>query len=66
MAVGLALPAHAQSASQTLTGPDATPNLLSAGGASGATARPQGLRAWKSDLKDRTGLDFGLDYNLLG
>lgn len=62
--------AHAQPAVDTLAGPDATTSLLELD----ATAKDdvldvdaqRGFDAWKAEINARTGLAFGLDYNLLG
>ncbi len=59
-------PLAAQSARDTLAGPDATSTLLDADAAPAQAPFSRGLQGWKSDLAERTGLDFGLDYNLLG
>lgn len=69
---GYALPAQSQQldAASQLTGPDAIGNRLE----SDAADKPDildvdlqtGADAWKARLKERTGLDFGLDYNFLG
>jgi porin len=62
--------ANAQSAAQALSGPDATPNLLSFDAREKddvlAVDAQQRFDAWKADFKQRTGLDFGVDYIALG
>jgi porin len=62
--------AHAQPAVDTLAGPDATTSLLERDATEKDGAFDldvqRGFDAWKAGLKARTGLDFGLDYNLLG
>lgn len=63
--VALPLQAGAQSANATLAGPDATPSLLR----KDIPAQPSQRRSaqdWKADFGKHTGLDFGIDYNLLG
>ncbi|SDE62209.1 porin [Ruegeria marina] len=60
----------AQQVSSLLSGPDSTPNLLS----SDAQEKDdllnvdaqQGFDDWKAGIKERFGLDFGIDYNVLG
>jgi porin len=62
--------AHAQDAAEELAGPDAVSTRL----AEDAKDKPDllnideeaGLDAWKARVKNRTGLDFGVDYNWLG
>ncbi|GAA6159006.1 hypothetical protein NBRC116589_11800 [Ruegeria sp. HU-ET01832] len=62
--------AFSQSASEALSGPDATDNVLARDAAPKDdlldidAQRP--FDAWKTRLNQRTGLDFGLDYNALG
>lgn len=66
------LPSHsiAQSASDTLTGPDATPSLLASDDEEKNDVldvdRADSWGQWKDGIKERTGLDFGIDYNALG
>lgn len=70
--VGAPLPALAeqQGASSQLTGPDAVDNRLAADNTEKADVLDvdlqQGMREWKANLKERTGLDFSIDYNVLG
>jgi porin len=64
LCAGLPLAAPAQTASETLSGPDAIPVLL--GDEATGPADGAGWQTWKSGLKSRTGLDFGIDYNALG
>lgn len=64
LSAGLPASAIAQTATETLSGPDATPSLLAEEAA--GVAESLGWQAWKTDLKSRTGLDFGIDYNALG
>ena len=61
---------YAEDAAIELAGPNATANIL----ASDAENKPDaldideqaGLAEWKAGLKQRTGLDIGIDYNALG
>lgn len=59
----------AQSASN-LAGPDSTPNVLASDAEDSddllGIDKQQSWSEWKADLKERTGLDFGIDYNVLG
>ena len=61
---------HAQSASDVLAGPGSTPALLAADDQERDPVLDVNLqKSWserKASLKDRTGLDFGLDYISLG
>ena len=62
---------HATDAASQLTGPDAVVNQLTDDAQDKpdlAGTEPVGKRwdAWKAGLKERTGLDFGVDYNALG
>ena len=67
---GFAAPLHAQDAAKALAGPNAVTTRL----ADDAQDKPDLLgvdeqadfRAWKKGFKERTGLDFGFDYNALG
>jgi porin len=52
---------HAQSEIDRLAGPGSTPAQLHS---DAQTQQP--WSDWKASVKDRTGLDFGLDYNVLG
>jgi len=52
---------HAQSAGEVLAGPGSTPTLLDSDRQS-----QHRWSDWKASVKDRTGLDFGLDFNALG
>jgi porin len=52
---------HAQSAKDKLAGPGSTPAQLDSDSQS-----QHRWSDWKASVKDRTGLDFGLDYNALG
>jgi porin len=52
---------HAQSVSDRLAGPGSTPALLNS---DAQTQKP--WSDWKASVKDRTGLDFGLDFIALG
>jgi porin len=69
-ATGPSAAAEAQSASDTLSGPDATRMLLKlddeAKDALLDVDWQQAFDRWKADLKERTGFDFGIDYNALG
>ena len=60
----------AQSAGDVLSGPNSTPETLEADAEEKDDVldidRQDGFDAWKSGLKERTGLDFGFDYNALG
>ena len=61
---------HAQSKIDSLAGPDSTSALLAADDQERDTVLGvnllQSWSDWKASLKDRTGLDFGLDYIALG
>ncbi|WP_163886822.1 carbohydrate porin [Aliiruegeria sabulilitoris] len=61
---------HAQSAGDVLSGPDSTPSLLASDDQEKDDVLDVDLQnAWserKASIKDRTGLDFGFDYNALG
>ena len=52
---------HAQSASDRLAGPGSTPAQLDSDSQS-----QHRWSDWKASIKDRTGLDFGLDFMALG
>lgn len=62
--------AQADSASQLLSGPGATPDLLARDNSEKDDLLDVNVqerwKSWKEGMKDRSGLDFGLDYNLLG
>jgi porin len=73
--VALAVPSalHAQPKIDSLAGPDSTPALLAADDQERDTVLGinllQSLQSWsdlKASIKNRTGLDFGLDYIALG
>lgn len=72
LALVFCLPSYAlaQSASDTLQGPDSTQSILESDSKEKNDVLDvdlqRGLDAWKDDVKDRTGLDFGIDYNALG
>ena len=61
---------HAQEAASDLIGPDAVTSQL----ATDEKDKPDllgidaqaGFDEWKAGVKERTGLDFGIDYNSLG
>lgn len=61
---------HAQSVGDVLAGPGATPNVLArdaqdANDVLGINAQ-KSWSEWKADIKEDSGLDFGIDYNVLG
>ncbi len=61
---------QAKSAKEALSGPDSTPSLLASGSQDKNDVLDTDLlETWsdkKADLKERTGLDIGFDYNALG
>lgn len=70
LAAGSASAATSRSAGDTLTGPDATPTLLKIDEQDKDTVFglnwQRAIDDWKAGLKERTGFDFGVDYNALG
>lgn len=62
--------AQQQDAATQLTGPDAVGNRLDSDKADKPKAQEavtqKGADAWKARVKENTGLDFGIDYNVLG
>ena len=71
VAAGTVVPGlHAQEAASDLIGPDAVTSQLAADEKDkpdllGIDAQA-GFDEWKAGVKERTGLDFGIDYNSLG
>ncbi len=67
---GLPVSLHAQSAKEVLSGPDSTPSLLASDGQDKNDVLDTDLqKTWsdrKAAIKEKTGLDFGFDYNALG
>ncbi|MCR9086862.1 MAG: carbohydrate porin [Rhodobacteraceae bacterium] len=67
---GVPVSLHAQSVGDVLAGPDSTPSLLASDDEKKDDVLDVDLQySWserKASLKDRTGLDFGFDYNALG
>jgi porin len=67
--VAVPMAALAQSASD-LAGPDSTQHVLDTDAEDAddllGIDEQQSWSEWKADLKERTGFDFGIDYNVLG
>lgn len=69
--IGNALPAHAEEfdAASQLTGPYAVGNQLAADELDSPdfldVDLTSGFKDWKAGIKERSGLDFGIDYNVL-